>query len=398
MSQLKVLHRLWKLDPGGIETWLLNLARLKPGDVQFDFVVEEPGGRYEEELRAVGSRVFCLSPKSRLRKRLEISGLALRSRSLDKVLAESGYDVFHVHGEEFLGDALTVAAEAGIPVRVAHCHGSVLARGTRNPEMAIRSVRFRTVDRRRILKHATDICAVSSEAGRFLIGEHWGTDSRCTLLHCGIPLDQFRAVAEVGDRSRYRGSLGIPRDGIVIGHVGSMGPSPVKNHRFLVEVFDALARRDSRYCLCLAGDGPLRPEIERDVSRRGLQKRVFMPGVSNDVPALMVGGFDVFVLPSFYEGLPVVGLEAVAAGLHTVCSDTITGDFTARFSGRVTAVSLKASPSEWADLVEAALKKRVAPAEGVAIIENSPFSIEASLSAMVNMYRSRLAQVSQARC
>ena len=129
-----------------------------------------------------------------------------------------------------------------------------------------------------------------------------------------------------------------------MGHAGSIGPSKQKNHSFLLEVFDVLARRDSRYYLYLAGDGPLRPEIEQDVKRHGLQERVFIPGFSRDVPALMVHGFDVFLLPSLFEGLPIVGLEAIAAGLYTVCSDTVTQDLTDRFRERVTAVSLRADP------------------------------------------------------
>jgi glycosyltransferase involved in cell wall biosynthesis len=398
VSQLKVLHRLWKLDPGGIETWLLNLVRLRPEDVRFDFVVEEPGGRYEEEVGQAGCRVLCLDHTSRLGKRLEITGLARRDLSLDRILAADRYDVFHIHGEEFMGDALRVAAAAGVPVRVAHCHNTVLARGMRNPEMTLRAARFRTIDRGRILSYATDICAVSKEAGRFLMGSRWEADPRCRLLHCGVSLDQFRKAAEITDSATYRMALGVPRDGIVVGHAGSMGPSRQKNHSFLLEVFDVLAKRHSHYNLYLAGDGPLRPEIERDVRRRGLQERVFMPGMRDDVPMLMSHCFDVLLLPSLHEGLPVVGLEAVAAGLYTVCSDTVTRDFTDRFGDRVASVSLRARPSYWADEVEAAARKRVPPAEGVAIVEKSPFSIGASLGAMVGMYRNRLESSPQPRC
>ncbi|MCX6844360.1 MAG: glycosyltransferase [candidate division WOR-3 bacterium] len=398
MRPIKVLHQLGKLDPGGIETWLLNLVRLRSEEVQFDFVVGEPEGRYEEEMRGYGCRIHTLDYRSRFRKRLEVVGLAGRSRSLDSILAENDYDAFHVHGEEFMGDALKVAAEAGVPVRVAHCHSTVLARGKRNLEMAVRAARFKTLDRGRILRYATDICAVSNEAGRFLMGSHWEADPRCRVLYCGVPLDHFREVAGTPDPVAYRESHGIPRYGIIVGHVGGMGPSPVKNHFFLLEVFDVLSRRDDRYYLYLAGDGPLRPAIERGVRRRGLQERVFMPGLSKDVPALMMHGFDAHLLPSLHEGLPIVGLEAVAAGLYTVCSDTITNDFTDRFRDRVAAVSLKASPSHWADQVEIAVKKRVPPAEGIAIIENSPFSIRASLSALIGLYSGRLAELSQPRC
>jgi glycosyltransferase involved in cell wall biosynthesis len=169
-----------------------------------------------------------------------------------------------------------------------------------------------------------------------------------------------------------------------------MGPSPQKNHFFILEILGELARRDRRYYLYMAGDGPLRPNIEQAVWQRGLEGRVIMPGLSNDVPSLMVHGFDVHLLPSLFEGLPVVGLEAVASGLYTICSDTITRDFTDYFASRITMVSLTATPEYWADRVEEAVQKRISPREGISLVEQSPFSIQSSLSNVISLYRRRL--------
>jgi glycosyltransferase EpsF len=140
----------------------------------------------------------------------------------------------------------------------------------------------------------------------------------------------------------------------------------------------------------MAGDGPRRELLKREVEAQHLQDRVSLPGLWDDVASLMVHGFDVHVLPSIYEGLPIVGLEAAASGLYTVCSDTITKDYTEPIAQRVKVVSLKASVEHWADEVETAISKRIPAQEGIAIIQKSPFSIDSSLESLLDIYRRRL--------
>jgi glycosyltransferase involved in cell wall biosynthesis len=171
-----------------------------------------------------------------------------------------------------------------------------------------------------------------------------------------------------------------------------MGPSPVKNHAFLVQVFAELAKRDRRYRLFLAGDGPLRPQIEAQVQALGLTDRVLMPGLIANVPELMVNLFDVHVLPSLSEGLPVVVIEACAAGLFSVCSDSITAELEEHLPARVGYVSLAASIATWADEVEAGLQRRLPPKQGLEFVRSTPLSIGSSVEALVAMYRSRLQQ------
>jgi glycosyltransferase involved in cell wall biosynthesis len=140
----------------------------------------------------------------------------------------------------------------------------------------------------------------------------------------------------------------------------------------------------------MAGDGPLHNSIEQAVGARRIKDRVLMPGLSANVPSLMVHGFDVHLLPSLHEGLPIVGLEATAAGLYTVCSDTITKDFTDYFASRVKTVALDAEPSYWADLVEEAAAKRIPANEGIALIEQSPFYIKSSTQSLIDTYQNSL--------
>ena len=383
---IRVLHSFGSLNQGGIETWLINILRQRPKGLEFDFILDTPGGVYEDKARSYGCQIYYRPSTTRLRKRLQVAGLVRGSRCLRHVLEARRYDVFHIHGEEFLGDALKEAAAAGVPVRVAHCHASQLARGKKSLEMAIRWLRFRTLDRSRILKYATNIVACSNVAGRFLIGSHWERDRRCRALYCGITLDDYHAALNRWTRQAYRKHRNIPEDAIVVGHVGSMGPTPVKNHSFLLKVFFELAKRNDRYHLFLAGDGPLRGEIESRVKERGLEKRVSIPRLCDDVPALMVHGFDVLVFPSIFEGLGLVIVEALAGGLFTVCSDSIPNEMTGNFPDRVLPLPLSLAPSVWADRVEEAVQKRISAREGIAIVEKTPFSITSSLRSLIQTY------------
>jgi glycosyltransferase involved in cell wall biosynthesis len=392
-SQIRVLHSLGSLRRGGIETWLINVLRQRHPEMQMDFILYEAagtGGDYEREALAAGCVIHHYPPASWLTKRLRILGLTASDPTLLRVLRSGKYDVFHVHGEEFIGDAVKQAAHAGTPVRVTHCHHTMLARGKRGPEMWIRWLRHRTLERKLTLRYATELVACGRDAGRLMLGDAWGKDPRCQVIYCGVTLAAFERALSQSTRAELLARYALPPDAKVIGHAGSMGP--VKNHSFLLQIFAELAKRDSRYYLFMAGDGRLRATIDKQVRAFGLYDRVRMPGLVADIPELMIHLFDVHVLPSLAEGLPVVAIEACAAGLFSVCSDTVTPELGEHLVGRMEYVSLASPVSRWADVIEASFQRRIAPEQAVAAVRSTRLSIKSSVEELVAMYRSRLHQ------
>jgi glycosyltransferase involved in cell wall biosynthesis len=390
---IRVLHSLGSLRRGGIETWLINVLRHRHQELQMDFILGEApgtGGDYEREALAAGCVIHHYPPASWSAKRLRILGLAPADRTLRETLRAGHYDVLHIHGEEFTGDAVKEAAQAGTPVRIAHCHHTMLARGKRGPEMWVRSIRHRTLERNLILRYATDLVACGQDAGRLMLGDAWGKDPRCQVIYCGVTLGAFERALSQNSRAELLARYALPPDAKVIGHAGSMGP--VKNHSFLVRIFAELARRDSRYFLFMAGDGRLRPTIERQVRELGLHDRVRMPGLVANIPELMVHLFDVHVLPSIAEGLPVVAIEACAAGLFSVCSDAVTSELREHLPGRLEYLPLAASLATWADAVGGGLRRRMRPKQAWETVRSTPLCIESSVEALVTTYRSRLDQ------
>ena len=373
----------------------MNLVRQRIPDWHIDFMVAAaPGlaGDYEQEALAAGCRIHYAPRASRMMLRLQALGLYPESNTLKPVLAEEGYDVVHVHGNEFNGDSLRVAHAMRVPVRVSHCHSTVLARGKGGLEMALRELRRSLLDRRRVMRYATNLIACGRDAGSFMLGSAWNHDERAQVVYCGVTLTAFEDAIAVTNRSALLARYGLPPDAIIIGHAGSMGPSPIKNHAFLVKVFAELARRDKRYYLLMAGDGPLRHTIEQQVAQLNLNERVRMPGIVRDVPVLMTHLFDVHVMPSFAEGLPVAAIEAAAAGVFSVLSDTITNELTDYLPGRTERLPLSAPLSVWADHLIQAIAKREPAASGIARIRQTPLSIDSSAQALLTMYRRQLAK------
>lgn len=390
---IRVLHSVGSLNRGGIETWLMHVVRQRHPELRLDFILgAQPGqsGDYEREALAAGCKIHYRPAESRLTKRLRMVGLAPTPTTLGDTLRAGQYDVLHVHGDEFNGDTVKEAFGAGTPVRVAHCHATQIARGKGGPEMWLRWARYLTLDRARTLRYATDLVACGRDAGHLMVGNRWETDPRCRVIYCGVALAAFdRALAQTS-RTELLARHRLPADAIVVGHAGSMGPVPVKNHGFLVRAFAELAKRDRRYYLFMAGDGPARPQIEAEIRALGLADRVRMPGLLPDVPAHMVHLFDVHALPSLSEGLPVVAIEAAAAGLYSILSDRVTNEFDDHLPGRTEQLSLKAPPATWADHLERGVRFRETPIAGIARVRATPLSIERSVADLVELYRARL--------
>ena len=386
---IRVLHSFAKLHMGGVETWLMNIVRQRNPMISFDFYLEKQEGTYVDEARGHGCQIFYAEPLTHFQKILSGVGIFHRFSSLQQVLQTNRYDVFHSHEMEFSGDEVRVAFQANVPVRVAHSHNTQLARGKQGIEMTIRKARFQTVNRKRVLKYATDIIACSSDAGRYFMGKYWNTVPKYRPLFCGVPLGDF---LESGGRNRshvMRERYGIPADAVVIGHVGSMGLQ--KNPFFIIDVFQDLFHKNDRYWLCMVGDGPLRDSIRQYAEKLGVASRVVMPGICH-VPSVMPQVFDALLFPSFYEGMPLVVVEATASGLSTVCSDAITRDVTDCFPERIRTLSLQADISQWADAVETAVAQRMTTEQGCEIVNQSPFSVTSSANSLIRLYQNRLAR------
>lgn len=370
---VRVLHVLGAMNPGGVETWLMHvLRRADRTRVHMDFLVHTlDRGAFDDEVEATGSRIVrCPEPP---RRPLQYA------RAFRRLVAANGpYDVVHSHVHHFSGVVLSLARAIGVPRRIAHSHSDTRATQAASPWH--RRLYFRAM-RRALQRSATLKLAASREAAHALFGEEWQSDPTTRVLHCGIDLAPFRTPV---NRAEVRLELGIPPDAFVIGHVGRF--EEPKNHSFLLELTRRLAERLPATCLVLVGGGRRRAEIEAAVARAGLGSRAVFAGVRRDVPRVMRGAFDVFALPSLFEGLGLVVLEAQAAGVPAVVSTGVPAEAIV-VPERVKRVALASGVEAWArEVLSARAELRAPRPDSLAALEASSFNVVRSAAALFRVY------------
>ncbi len=294
------------LDYGGISTFLFNyLSHIDRGRVAFDFVVHgEREGPREAETEALGCRVFHVPVKS-----ADFSGNA---RALSELFRSGGYRIVHAHLDAMNGYVLGLAKRAGVPVRISHCHNTQYL--TTNPAAKL----LHDIEKRRIPRVATHLLACSDEAAHFFYGARAVEGGRVTLVKNAVELDRFRFDAAA--RNALRRELGIAESAFVVGNVARFAYQ--KNHAFLLDAFAKLLPLRPDAVLVLAGDGELRAEIESQIERLNLADSVRLLGYRADAERLY-SLFDAFALPSRFEGLGIVLVEAQLSGLPCFASRAV---------------------------------------------------------------------------
>jgi glycosyltransferase involved in cell wall biosynthesis len=369
----RVLHVVGAMNRGGTETWLVDLlSRTDHARFQHDILTHTNGAAsLDEAVKATGARLIQ-APKAN-----RSWGY---SAQLRRVIEDHGpYDVVHAHLHHFSGLVLRSAAHAGVPVRIAHSHSDT--RRVDGRASPARQLYLRLAEHW-IRRYATRCLAVSRPAAAGLFGEAWESDPRVSVVYCGVALEKFGRLNL--NRAAFRHSFGIPADARVFAHVGRFAEP--KNHAFLIEIFSRIAQLDPNAWFALAGDGPLRPQIEARADRAGIAQRTFFLGMRNDVPQLLAGLIDVLLLPSLWEGLPITLIESQAAGVPALYSDAITSE-AEELPQLLRRVSLREPAARWA--VEAVSMAKSPPViAGRDRLTGSRFDIRACVAKLEEIYSS----------
>ncbi|ACS99036.1 glycosyltransferase family 1 protein [Paenibacillus sp. JDR-2] len=342
-TKIKVLHVVGRMHPGGIETLLMNVYRNIDRDkYEFHFAVQSPEPSfYDDEIRALGGTIFVQPPPK--------DGIRSFRKQLTANMNKYGpYAAVHSHVFGFSGYVLKLADKLGVPVRISHSHNTSDSKST----SLVRNL-YRSYMRSLISRHSTNMLGCSRAACESLFGNGCWKDGRVDVFPNAITLAPYESLVQE-NREELRRRFGAAEDELLIGHIGRF--SKQKNHALLLDSFASLVKQHPKSRLLLCGDGPLRPEMEEKARGLGIADKVNFLGLRKDVPELL-GALDAFVLPSLYEGLGIVLIEAQAAGVPCLISETVPREADLRI-GLIERLALNDPPERWAEAMASIGERR----------------------------------------
>ena len=341
--KISVLILTGTMNVGGIENQLMHLLRQADKEkFQIDFTTTAKHPCYEDESLALGGK--CIHIPSTDGKHF------LRyCKTIYRVMKDGKYDIVHSHELFHSGMVLLTARLAGVKHRFVHAHnwcdGNAL--GEKKP---LKRRLYNKVMQKLIQWNATDFVACSTLAGRFLYGEKIPKRDNYHLVFNSVDTVKFLDNYDRVETGEFTG------DGwINVIQVGRF--TVVKNQLFTAEIAAELKRRGRMIrILCAGNDGnAYEQQVRAAIEEKGIQEHMKLIGIRKDIDALMRKS-KVFILPSKYEGMPLVLIEAQASGLHCVVADTFSREVDFGI-GTVTWLPETASAAEWADAIEAAVAR-----------------------------------------
>lgn len=334
---------------GGVEAYILSLFRnMDHSQIQFDFMVDFPEMAYAEEVLAAGAKIHYIPSKS---------AHPLRHlRAFKKILkAHPEYKAVYFNilnaGAAF---TMTMARQMKRKI-IVHSHNG------RDDNMRLHRI-FQPL----LLKYADVRLACSKLAAEYM----FGSCTDVTVINNAIKIQEY--VYSPEKRAEKRAQLGLVERTFTVLHAGRI--TTQKNPLFLLHVFAEIQKRRPDSVLLYAGTGDMEAQAHALARELGIADKVRFLGMRSDVNELYQAA-DVFLLPSLYEGLSIVLIEAQTAGLRTFGSDANSPD--AIITHLLSYISLERSPAQWAEEIVSA---EIAPRRDMsALIEAAGYSIDSTV-------------------
>lgn len=329
---IRILHVINSINMGGIQTTLINIfKKIDKKKVVFDFLVEtNPNGDYAEEIKKYGGKIYYVTPRKK--------SILQNKKDLDKFFKEHReYKVVHMHVSSLTYiTPLKYAKKYNVPVRIIH------SRNTKQGGMKLHKF-IHSFNKKFIGKIATHYFACSDLAGEWLFPKKLINSNNYKIINNGIDTEKFAFNSKLRNEMRKKLNCGNNLCLVCVGRLHQQ-----KNHMFLLEVFKELNLRLNNTKLYLVGEGSLRSKIEEKIEELELQNQVVLLGNQKNINEILQA-MDMFIMPSFYEGLPGSVIEAQGSGLPCIISDTITK--LVKVTDLVTFIPLEEKIENWVSII-----------------------------------------------
>lgn len=362
---VRVLQVFASLNIGGAECRMMDIYRnLDRTKIQFDFItMTDENQFFEPEIKELGGYIFRVDNPRR-------TFIIKHIKDLVKIMKTHNYQAVHSHTSYHCGIVSLAARIAGIKYRVAH------ARTTG-------SIQKGKIDRLNIQLGRTLVnffsnkrLCISKDAGEFLYGKRAMRENEIIILPNAIDLSPYENFYGFDKGIEFR-----IKDHQVIGHIGRF--YEMKNHKFLIDIFEKLIENGGKYKLILIGDGLLKDEIEGIVLKKQLVEDVIFTGNRRDIPYLL-SLMDVLIMPSFYEGLGGAVIEAQAAGIPCVISSNLPNEIDLGL-GLIKRVSLNKSLETWINEVGNVVGHKIFDRERISEVFNEKnYTVEKAIEYLIN--------------
>ena len=325
---IRILHTNFTRNLGGIEVFIMNIYkhidRLK---VQFDFLDDCGGIYYKDEIEALGGKIIEIPTRR--------ENIIEYRRILKKLMSSGEYAAVHCNCLSVANiDIAKIAYRYGKTRVIIHSHQDMKLRH-------LKSEILHRYNRMWLMNKDIDRFACSLKAAEWIHGKKVTKEGKVKIIPNAIEIEKY--VYNKVTSAEYRKLLNI-EDKLVIGCVGRFAYQ--KNHDFLLDVFYEISKKNKEAVLLLVGgEGGLLSDTKNKVKSLGLVSKVIFTGIREDVEKLMQA-MDIFILPSRWEGLGIVYIEAQAAGLLTIASSVVPKE--AKVSALMHYISLDTPPEEWA--------------------------------------------------
>lgn len=323
------------LGTGGIESFVTNVyEHIDRTHFHFDYIVSYPQNSVlSSKIKSLGGTISPILSK-RINKLTAFDKIK-KMILFAKLVRRKKYDVLHVN-MSYPSTLLYcfIAKINGAKHVIGHAHANQYGEISSTYKIVSK------LSRKLFAGSCNLFLAPSKSAGEFIFGNR-----EIVIIHNGIDVSRFKFSEN--KREMFRKKLGIESDVKLIGHVGRF--AEVKNHMFIVDIYEEYWKANKESKLIFVGVGSLMEKVKAYVNERGLAGNVIFYGATNHVEEAM-SGMDLFIFPSKYEGLGIVAVEAQASGLPVIMSDGIPNE--AIITEHCYRVSLKKTVAEWAWIIE----------------------------------------------
>lgn len=363
-EKIKVAQMIGSVFEGGVESCIMNyFSSIDVSKVTFDFYVDRASKIIDQKkIEDLGGRVVITPHYTHIFNYL---------RFIRKHFKSEKYDVVHANMSSLNFIPLTIAKICGIKVRISHSHTTSSGKDRLHDF-------FKKILRPFSKIGATDLFACSEKSARWLYGRKVFDEGRVYIANNAIDMSRFRFSEET--RYSVRNDLGIGEDTLLLGHIGRF--CEAKNHKFLLDIFSSVREKQPDSKLILVGEGPLCDDTKRYAEKIGVSNDVLFLG-SSKTPEMYYNAMDAFVLPSIFEGFPVVAVEAQTNGLCCFFSTEVTKE--AKLLDTTMYIPLSDGKDKWADAI-LKINKDHDREYGYSVLSESKYSISKESKRLLDKY------------